>query len=233
MTALLFLAFLGLLVLGVPIGFAIAAAAIAVLLVGDANLLIVVQRMFASTDSFSLVAVPFFILAGDLLARGSMSQTLVAFAESLLGRIRGGLSAVAVAAGMFFAAISGSGVTTEESRTNRSHTSFTVGYSPAAVMASIAPPIPGPCSDSRHCSSTFRILAIIRFHRALLVPPPQILELLIWIPSERATSTESRIANATPSRTACTRSALVVSMVIPMKVPRALVSLMGLRSPIR
>ena len=101
-----------LLVLGVPVAFAIAVAGAAVLLAGDVNLLIVVQRMFASTDSFPLVAVPFFILAGDLLARGAMSQTLVSFAESLLGRIRGGLSAVAVAAGMFFAAISGSGAAT-------------------------------------------------------------------------------------------------------------------------
>jgi len=112
MTAILFLTFLVLLVLGVPIAFAIAVAGVAVLLAGDVNLLIVVQRMFASTDSFPLVAVPFFILAGDLLARGAMSQTLVSFAESLLGRIRGGLSAVAVAAGMFFAAISGSGAAT-------------------------------------------------------------------------------------------------------------------------
>lgn len=112
MTAILFGTFLVLLVIGVPIAFAIAVAGVAVLLAGDVNLLIVVQRMFASTDSFPLVAVPFFILAGDLLARGAMSQTLVSFAESLLGRIRGGLSAVAVAAGMFFAAISGSGAAT-------------------------------------------------------------------------------------------------------------------------
>lgn len=112
MTGILFGTFLVLLVIGVPVAFAIAIAGVAVLAAGDVNLLIVVQRMFASTDSFPLVAVPFFILAGDLLARGSMSQTLVAFAESLLGRIRGGLSAVAVAAGMFFAAISGSGAAT-------------------------------------------------------------------------------------------------------------------------
>lgn len=112
MTALLFLTFLILLVIGVPIAFAVAVAGMTVLMAGDVNLLIMVQRMFASTDSFPLVAVPFFILAGDLLARGAMSQMLVAFAESILGRIRGGLSAVSVAAGMFFAAISGSGAAT-------------------------------------------------------------------------------------------------------------------------
>jgi C4-dicarboxylate transporter DctM subunit len=112
MTALLFSVFLGGLVIGIPIAFSIAIAAVTVLVKGDVNLLIIVQRMFASTDSFPLIAVPFFILAGDLLARGAMSQKLVTFAESLLGRVRGGLSVVSVVAGMFFAAISGSGAAT-------------------------------------------------------------------------------------------------------------------------
>jgi len=112
MTALLFFVFLGGLAIGIPIAFSIAIAAVTVLVKGDVNLLIIVQRMFASTDSFPLIAVPFFILAGDLLARGAMSQKLVTFAESLLGRVRGGLSVVSVVAGMFFAAISGSGAAT-------------------------------------------------------------------------------------------------------------------------
>jgi C4-dicarboxylate transporter DctM subunit len=112
MTALLFIVFLVGLVIGIPIAFAIAIAAVTVLIKGDVNLLIIIQRMFASTDSFPLIAVPFFILAGDLLARGAMSQKLVTFAESLLGRVSGGLSVVSVIAGMFFAAISGSGAAT-------------------------------------------------------------------------------------------------------------------------
>lgn len=112
MTAILFLAFLGLLALGVPIAFAVGIAATIVLIVGDVPLILIVQRMFAATDSFPLVAVPFFILAGDLLARGAISKKLVEFAESLMGRMRGALSMVSVVAGMFFAAISGSGAAT-------------------------------------------------------------------------------------------------------------------------
>ncbi|MBK5246207.1 MAG: TRAP transporter large permease [Peptostreptococcaceae bacterium] len=112
MAALLFIVFLGCLLIGVPIAFSVAIAGVAVLMKGDINLLIVVQRMFASTDSFALVAVPFFILAGDLLARGQISRKLVTFAESMLGMIRGGLSIVSVVAAMFFAAISGSGAAT-------------------------------------------------------------------------------------------------------------------------
>ena len=112
MAALLFISFIVLLLIGVPVAFAIAAAALLVLLKGDVKLLILVQRMFASTDSFSLIAVPFFIFAGDLLAKGKVSRVLVEFAESLLGMLKGGLSIVSVLAGMFFAAISGSGAAT-------------------------------------------------------------------------------------------------------------------------
>ena len=112
MGVLLLFVFLGSLALGVPIAFSIAIAGTVVLIAGDVNLLIIIQRLFAATDSFSLVAVPFFILAGDLLARGEMSKTLVAFAESCLGKLKGGLSAVSVLASMFFAAISGSGAAT-------------------------------------------------------------------------------------------------------------------------
>lgn len=112
MSALLFGVFALALLIGVPIAFAISLSAMSVLVAGDVDLLVVVQRMFASTDSFPLIAVPFFIFAGDLLARGAISKRLVEFAEAMLGRIRGGLSVVSVAAGMFFAAISGSGAAT-------------------------------------------------------------------------------------------------------------------------
>ena len=100
MAALLFISFIVLLLIGVPVAFAIAAAALLVLLKGDVKLLILVQRMFASTDSFSLIAVPFFIFAGDLLAKGKVSKVLVEFAESLLGMLKGGLSIVSVLAGI-------------------------------------------------------------------------------------------------------------------------------------
>ncbi len=112
MTGILIVSFLVLLILGVPIAFAVAIAATVVILVGDIPLILIVQKMFAATDSFPLVAVPFFILAGDLLARGAISKKLVAFAEAIMGETRGALSAVSVVGGMFFAAISGSGAAT-------------------------------------------------------------------------------------------------------------------------
>jgi len=114
MALILFGMFIVLLVIGVPIGFSICSAAAVTLFagVGDAKMMMLAQRMFVSCDSFSLIAVPFFIFAGDLLAGGKISKVLVEFCESLLGMIKGGLSVVSVLAGMFFAAISGSGAAT-------------------------------------------------------------------------------------------------------------------------
>ena len=87
MTIILFGVFIALLLLGVPVAFSICSAAAVTMFTGygDAKMMIIVQRMFASCDSFSLIAVPFFIFAGDLLANGKISKVLVEFCESLLG----------------------------------------------------------------------------------------------------------------------------------------------------
>ena len=114
MALILFGMFIALLAVGVPVGFSICSAAGITLFpgLGAAKMMMLAQRMFVACDSFSLIAVPFFIFAGDLLAGGKISKVLVEFCESLLGMIKGGLSVVSVLAGMFFAAISGSGAAT-------------------------------------------------------------------------------------------------------------------------
>ncbi|NMC32763.1 MAG: TRAP transporter large permease [Veillonellaceae bacterium] len=112
MIALLFGSFFLLLALGVPIAIAIGLTVLVVLSSNDISLLVVPQRMFAGADSFPLVAIPFFILAGDIMAKGKVSEKMVQFADSLLGFVKGGLWVVAVLASMFFAAISGSGAAT-------------------------------------------------------------------------------------------------------------------------
>ncbi|MFP4068183.1 MAG: TRAP transporter large permease [Spirochaetaceae bacterium] len=104
--------FLLFLLLGVPVAVGIGLASMIALIRGDLSLMVIAQRMFAGTDSFALIAVPFFILAGDILAQGKVSEKLVEFADAVLGFLKGGLSVVAVLAGMFFAAISGSGAAT-------------------------------------------------------------------------------------------------------------------------
>lgn len=107
--AFIFATFAFLLILGLPIALAIGLTSFIVLVTQDVPLVVIAQRMFAGTDSFPLVAVPFFILAGDLMAKGKISDRLVNFAESFLGFLRGGLWVVSVVAAMFFAGVTGIG----------------------------------------------------------------------------------------------------------------------------
>ncbi len=104
--------FILLMLLGMPIGLSIGVAALLVIVASDLPLEMIPQTMFSGNNSFALVAVPFFILAGDILSKGGISERIVAFAEAMLGRIRGGLSIVSTIASMFIAAISGSGAAT-------------------------------------------------------------------------------------------------------------------------
>ncbi len=109
---LLFGAFFLLMLIGVPIGLAIGLSALIVFISMGIPLQMVPQTLLEGNNSFALVAVPFFVLAGDILAKGGISERIVSFAEAALGRIRGGLSVVSVLASMFIAAISGSGAAT-------------------------------------------------------------------------------------------------------------------------
>jgi len=110
LSSILFFATLLLMLIGAPIAVSLGlGAASALYLVGNMNLLIVPQRMFGAMDSFPLMAIPFFILAGNLMAAGGISRRLIDFANTLVGRMHGGLTIVSILAGIFFAAISGSG----------------------------------------------------------------------------------------------------------------------------
>jgi len=93
---------------GIPIPFALGLASLTALYVGDMEMILLPQRIIVGTDSFSLLAVPFFILAGELMQRGGLSARLIRFANSLIGHITGGLAMATVLAATFFAAISGS-----------------------------------------------------------------------------------------------------------------------------
>ena len=99
-----------LLALGVPIAFCIGlASAVAILMVGpSAPWIIVPNSMMNGMDSFPLMAVPFFVLAGDLMNRGGITVRLVNFANLVVGGIRGGLAQTNVVASMLFAGITGS-----------------------------------------------------------------------------------------------------------------------------
>jgi len=109
----LFLALLVFLILNVPVGIAIGLASIAAILVqGNLSLSYVTQALVVGTDSFPIMAIPLFILAGDLMGAGGVSRRILNVANAFFGRITGGLAIVTVAVCMFFAAVSGSGPAT-------------------------------------------------------------------------------------------------------------------------
>ena len=104
----LLLILFGLLALGVSVAFALGAASLALFLWLDIPLVVAFQRMAAGMNVFSLMAIPFFVFAGDLMARSGIALRLVNVAEAAFGRSQGGLGQVDVGASMMFGAVSGS-----------------------------------------------------------------------------------------------------------------------------
>ena len=105
----LLISFAVFLILGVPVAFAMGLSALtALLLTGQVSLMLIPQRLVVAMDSFSLMAVPLFILAGHLMNTGGITVRIIRFSEVLVGHIRGGLSHVNVLASMIFSGVSGS-----------------------------------------------------------------------------------------------------------------------------
>ena len=98
--------------LTVSVAVSIGLASILGIQVANANMLIAVKEMFASINKFPLAAIPFFILAGNLMETGGISRRLVEFAKSIVGGVQGGLPMTCVLTCMIFAAVSGSSVAT-------------------------------------------------------------------------------------------------------------------------
>ena len=109
MVTILLVAFTALLAITVPLAAAMGvSASIALAIDGSIPLFVVVQRMFAGADSFVLLAVPFYILAGNLMESAGISERLVNLARTIVGHIRGSMGMVTVVAEYFFSGISGS-----------------------------------------------------------------------------------------------------------------------------
>lgn len=115
MLTVLIISFILLLLIGMPVIFAIGVASAFSLLVGNINLIVLAQKMVTGTDSFSLLAIPFFILAGEIMHRGGLSTRLIHFFKVLIGHHRSGMTSSTVASSMFFAALSGSAPATTAS----------------------------------------------------------------------------------------------------------------------
>ncbi|MFV2092751.1 MAG: TRAP transporter large permease [Hyphomicrobiales bacterium] len=106
----LFGSFFGLLVFGVPVAFSLGLSSLATVLWMDLPPLIVFQRMAAGMNVFALMAIPFFIYAGELMLHGGIADRMVRLASAAIGHVRGGLGVMNVLASMLFGGISGSAV---------------------------------------------------------------------------------------------------------------------------
>lgn len=142
--------FFGLLFLGMPIAYVIGIVAIAMLLVGGVPLEILVQRMFAGVNNFSYLALPLFILAGNIMAKGGLTRRLMTFSSAVVGRMTGGTAITTVVTTALFGAVSGSTVATtyavgsvlvprlQEEKYSNSFIASIIG--PAGVLGLIIPP---------------------------------------------------------------------------------------------
>ncbi|OCN00088.1 hypothetical protein A7X67_17480 [Clostridium sp. W14A] len=108
--ALLLISFVIFIICKMPVAIALASSTAITMLYLQIPVMTLVQQMSKSIDSFSLMAIPFFIFAGELMGAGGISDRLLKFANVIVGRLRGGLAHVNVLASMFFGGISGSAV---------------------------------------------------------------------------------------------------------------------------
>lgn len=108
MAAVLLISFFVLMLIGIPISFSMGISTLLALIYEGIPLEVFPQRAFSGIDSFPMMAIPFFILAADLMTSGKLTDLLVDFANALVGHIRGGLGHVNVLVSVFFAGISGS-----------------------------------------------------------------------------------------------------------------------------
>ena len=99
-----------LLIMGLPVAFALGIASLMTFYVLDIPLIVGFQRMAASMNLFALMAIPFFVFAGDLMHRAGIAERLIRVADAALGQRRGGLGQVGVGASMMFGAVSGSAI---------------------------------------------------------------------------------------------------------------------------
>ena len=110
MTLIVVATFVVFALLGMPLAFTLGFASLGALYAADIEFLVLPQRMMHAVDNFPLMAIPLFMLAGELMVKAGIMQRLIDFANSIVGRVHGGLAHVTIVAGMILAAVSGAAV---------------------------------------------------------------------------------------------------------------------------
>jgi tripartite ATP-independent transporter DctM subunit len=140
--------FAALAVIGAPLAFAIGLGAVAALAWGGFDLVVLPQRMMFAVNSFPLMAIPLFMLAGELMVKAGIVERLIGFATSLVGRVQGGVAHVTIIAGTVFASVSGAAVASASALGSTLvpalRRTYPDGYSSAVVAsaANLGPVIP-------------------------------------------------------------------------------------------
>lgn len=134
--------------LGMPLAFALGAAAIGGLWLSDVDFNMLPQRMMSSVNSFPLMAIPLFMAAGELMIKGGIMAQMIAFANALVGRVRGGLAQVAMLSGAILSLVSGTAVSDAAALSSTMGPElkkrYGLGFSTAVIAASanLGPIIP-------------------------------------------------------------------------------------------
>lgn len=124
--------------IGMPLAFALGFASLAALQYDDFELVVMPQRMMYAIDNFPLMAIPLFMLAGELMVKAGIMERLIAFSNSLVGRVHGGLAHVTIVAGMILAAVSGAAVASASALGSSLVPALKKHYSPGYASAVIA-----------------------------------------------------------------------------------------------
>ena len=111
-SAILFISFFIFLILGVPIGICLGLSSVCAILYSGTSLTIVATNMYSGISKFLLLAIPFFVLSGNIMAKSGISKRLIKFVDTCVGHKKGGIAIVCVIVACFFGAISGSGPAT-------------------------------------------------------------------------------------------------------------------------
>lgn len=111
-SAVLFISFFIFLILGIPIGICLGLSSVCAILYSGTSLTIVATNMYSGISKFLLLAIPFFVLSGNIMAKAGISKRLIRFVDTCVGHTRGGIAIVCVIVACFFGAISGSGPAT-------------------------------------------------------------------------------------------------------------------------
>ncbi len=111
-SAVLFVSFFIFLIMGVPIAICLGLSSVCAILYSGTSLTIVATNMYSGISKFLLLAIPFFVLSGNIMAKAGISKRLIKFVDTCVGHKKGGIAIVCVIVACFFGAISGSGPAT-------------------------------------------------------------------------------------------------------------------------